>query len=391
MVTSTAWIPFAIGSTIIWSTDLIALLLAWKHRDVAPIKAKNLPLLTATLIASLFYWAGMSYSLGFFGKTRLESFLCSAVGLWMQFPFGLHLILGTLMFRYLRLYRALVLSRNVTRRWQRKVLLKGAFILLLFYIIISILVKLEAIPYVQHHPSITRDQITYCDLGLIELSISMLIAGTMIGTLIILSLRLRKPSASFKEYRETLHGVIAQTLSFVLTATLLLSGHTNEIWACYLLVFGNAIATDYYIWKVLGSALYGCVFQRGSSQRSRSDSDPILFSSEKTSRRSSPANSHESADTLPPMTSTKQNRFRAGLRRPSLVAPPTHHHRPNTNARHSNGSDFSGHILFSIDDAHPTTLQDHPTAGRQSVRLPYQVHAYHDSGVKEEELVSLAI
>ncbi|RKP05501.1 hypothetical protein THASP1DRAFT_26013 [Thamnocephalis sphaerospora] len=267
-LTTIEWLPFVVGSVLLWTTDLVALTLAWTHRSFAPLKAKNLPLLTATMVASLFYWAGMAYSLGFLGDTGADSPFCSLAGLWLQYPFGLHAVLGILLFRYLKLHRVLIQCHTLTYHWQRNVILAGVLPLVTFYVV-GTFVSLNITPYLNSSiaSAVNRPESNTCVVGFVELSASMLIAGTLVCALAIFSMQLRKSSSSFKEFRETLHGVASQSISFALTAGLLLSGQTEALWARYLLVFVNMLATDYYIWKVLGGCLYSCLFRREESLR----------------------------------------------------------------------------------------------------------------------------
>ncbi|RKP23272.1 hypothetical protein SYNPS1DRAFT_24711 [Syncephalis pseudoplumigaleata] len=64
-LTLAEWLPFAIGSALLWTTDIGALVAAWSNRQFAPLKAKNLPLITVTLAASFMYWVGLSLHIGF--------------------------------------------------------------------------------------------------------------------------------------------------------------------------------------------------------------------------------------------------------------------------------------------------------------------------------------
>ncbi|KAI9595769.1 hypothetical protein BDF19DRAFT_47203 [Syncephalis fuscata] len=396
-LTTAEWLPFAIGSTFLWATDIGAVVFAWLNYRYAPLKAKNVPLITATVAASFLYWAGMSYSLGFFGKTSAATPLCSFVGIWLQYPLGLHAVLGVLLYRFLKLHRVLVQQKELDKAWNRKTVIISTVALLAIYVVVGSVFALGILRRhrVSDFSEIIPDKNNTCVIGVTELTISMGIAAMLLITLMVFLLRLRTSGKLFKEYNETCHGVYSQATSFIITAAFLFTGQSDTVFARYVLIFVNIISTDYYVWQVLGSTLYGCLFRREETlRRYHEDLDEHA-----RQFGGYPDMSKLSFNDNPQMTSTNY-RFQAGLKRPSVAVPGRRYLRDSvstTATRSSTSSSNPDHALFTNDRSYRVPSESAGVrvgvgAPMRNIRGMRPTHPVHGSAsVKDEELVQLAI
>jgi hypothetical protein len=80
------------------------------NKDWQPFKAKQPYVLLLSLLSSTCWWIGNLQALGVIDQVDVFS-ICVLWGVWMQVVFGVLLYLVTMIFRLLRLYFILVLSR----------------------------------------------------------------------------------------------------------------------------------------------------------------------------------------------------------------------------------------------------------------------------------------
>ncbi|RKP22559.1 hypothetical protein SYNPS1DRAFT_31835 [Syncephalis pseudoplumigaleata] len=317
--------------------------------------------------------------------------------LWLQYPLGLHVVLGVLLFRYLKLHRVLVQKKQLDEHWHRQTIISGLFALVAVYGVIG---GLFATGIMKRHRvdnlrEVASDEETSCTIGITGLAISMSIAGVLIASLLILLLRLRTSSKQFKEYNETCHGVFSQAASFIVTAGLLFSGQTESVFARYALIFVNILATDYYVWQVLGETLYGCLFRREETlRRYHEDFDEHARHLGGHSGASSPRSSGS------PQMTAANHRFQAGLKRPTNAAPGRRYLRDSvstTASRPSMAGNRPESALFAGDKPYamsPDTagMRVGVTPPLRDIRSMRPTHVVHGSAsVKDEELVQLAL
>ncbi|KAI8056611.1 hypothetical protein BDF22DRAFT_667102 [Syncephalis plumigaleata] len=310
----------------------------------------------------------MQYSLGFFGDMSSESPLCLFVGLWLQYPLGLHVVLCVLLYRFMKLHRVLVQRKELDDRWHRRAILGGLLVLLAIY---SVVGSLFATGIIERHrvddfSVIIPSREVACTIGITELTISMGIAGLLLIILLIFLIRLRASSKLFKEYNETCHGVYSQAFSFIVTSALLFTGQTESVFARYVMIFVNIVATDYYVWQVLGSTLHGCLFRREETLR-RYHED---FDEHADTLVATPAVVHNDGVN----SSSNSHRFQAGLKRPSNAVPGRRYLRDSVSTIDNHPPVMTGSVTF------PTN------ADMAGVRV-----ANRSASVKDEELVQLAL
>jgi len=267
-----------VGS-VFYAFDIVVLAVALWHRRYAPIKAKNLPLLSAAVIASLLWWIGVLQANGILGYHGIWRH-CLLWGVWVQFTFGIMLLNFTLFYRLYMLDRLILQHRRLNTH-------SRLLPCLIYWIPVLVVSVLATVPLEESMGAVRMMRVKVtgisindaevkkhaADLGWNEEDIclfrewakSTMILMTTLGFLVLMWFwfRLRRVNITvFNEYRETRIGVCLACLNITVTGVVIFANLSTWYWVCLTVVILHLITGNLYIWLVILPPVYRCLTNR---------------------------------------------------------------------------------------------------------------------------------
>jgi len=232
--------------------DLVVLLYALTHQSYAPIRSKDISLMSLSYISSLFWYVGTLHMTGFLGYDFILK-VCPIWGVWFLLIFGITLFLLILTFRLYSLYQMHIQSKSV-RIWGR--------ILPALFLYAPILL-LGVFSLAEPDWTDTYDQDSkQCQMTFWMKVVVLVLLTIMILALGGLILRLRKIPRNRLELKETIVGGMSATTALICTGLLMLTPLQKTLTGTATLISINAIATNIYFWAVFFKPITGRLFRR---------------------------------------------------------------------------------------------------------------------------------
>ncbi|RKP15124.1 hypothetical protein BJ684DRAFT_7485, partial [Piptocephalis cylindrospora] len=242
-----------IAFTVLYGLGFIALILAFWHRQYPPLKVKHLPLLSTAYVASFLWFIGVMQTNGFFTYNGPWS-LCILWGVWVQWIFGLCLVLGVLTLRLYTLFHVFVRRRAISdQRFILPFLIAGTPVLGVGFF--SLFAPPIWTDYLDPIHGDCRFNPYFSLVLLIFTVFFLLILGWFTWAL-------RGIRQGFNEFNETRIGYLLYVITFLLNGTFILKRWTFHLWGKYILVIVDLLVGNIYFWLVITPPLFGCLFRR---------------------------------------------------------------------------------------------------------------------------------
>lgn len=241
-------------SGLVYSSGFFSLLYAIHHRFYPPLKAKHVPLLGTAFIGCFLWFMGELHSNGILGYNHWLTRMCSVWDVWIQFVFGIELLICVLVIRLYSLYCVFVKGKAISD-------VRLLWPVVVFYIpalAVGLFSLLGPPAYTTSYDSLHG----YCSMH-IYTKVSMFAIGAF-GLLILgwFTWSLRNIRKGFNEFKELRLGFYVALVTLLVNTVILLSAMNYKLWGKYLIVAVNLISGNMYLWLVISKPLYGCMFHR---------------------------------------------------------------------------------------------------------------------------------
>ncbi|KAI9228373.1 MAG: hypothetical protein DHS80DRAFT_23369 [Piptocephalis tieghemiana] len=239
-------------SAALYVIGFVAVAYALKNRHYPPLKAKRLPLLSLSLVASMLWWVGYLHSSNFFPYEGIWQ-LCGFWSVWVHFVLGIMLLLGLFNYRLYSLYQVFIRHRAISDT--------PLILPMLVYGIPSIAVGVVSSIF-PDHTVWYEESVGQCRIGLLFKAILYSLVLLSLLTLGYLTFALRRVRRSFNEFSELRAGFIMALLTILINAAIVMSHASYTLVGKYIMTGMNLLASNFYFWLVLFRPLYGCIFHR---------------------------------------------------------------------------------------------------------------------------------
>ncbi|RKP01965.1 hypothetical protein CXG81DRAFT_25382 [Caulochytrium protostelioides] len=248
LVNTAAEKSFMIACAIFFGLQALALILGWSKYNYAPLRAKQLPLLTISFIASVFWMLGTLQSNHVLVARGVYQ-RCILFGVWFALM-GIHVMLLCFAFRMIRLYRAYVAPKLTSLFYLR------LFAFTLMLPIVAAVGTVVGSKSIAFQPAADGSSQCVAQTGWkagtdVVIVIELLFLAT-------LSWSLRRMQHAYQKRRETIIGSAVVSVTLILNMFMGLSDSSSARLAVCALVL---IASNVYFWLLLGMPLFNCFFR----------------------------------------------------------------------------------------------------------------------------------
>ncbi|KAI9596205.1 hypothetical protein BDF19DRAFT_412797 [Syncephalis fuscata] len=239
----------------IFTVDFVAFSYIWYFRTYPPLKAKHIPLMGLCLLSSFLWWLGTMHANGLFGFQGVWSicsvWMASAI-VWLQFCFGVMLLMAILIYRLYTL-RNIFTGQRITSN-------RPSLAPILFYLIpvMSMGVVASVFPEI----SVAISDKGSCRFNTLYKAVCFSWVGLAAILLCYLSWSLRNIRKTFNEFKELRAGCMATISCLIWNAAILMLRYHTETWGFYLVLVMDIVTFNFFYWLVLAKPFYGHVFNR---------------------------------------------------------------------------------------------------------------------------------